>query len=302
MALQRRTLLGCGLGVLPLCAVATAPPATSPVTSPATSPADVNLHPRLPADVRASGVLRFVGDSHPPYRILSDDRQLKEGVQADFAQALEPLLGVRIQHHIVNSLSATLAGLEAGRYDVAMGPGVATPERQKRFDGVSYMITRPSFVYPLDRPARYTRAEDLCNRRISYVAGSVSERVTDRVIARCAKTGLPAARHVPLVDTNMTLIATQAGRADVAAMTLTAALHAVHIDPQRFGFYSDATGALGLDVLSLFVTKRSGLAPVMRDALQTLFDRGDYARIMARWGIQAVAVDAPRINVFKVAP
>lgn len=304
MSLHRRTLLQRSLALAPAWAAGravaqAAAPAVAAPTAPATAaPA---FHARLPAEVRNNGVLRFVGDSHPPYRILSDDRQLKEGVQADFAQALEPLLGVRIQHHIVNSLSATLAGLEAGRYDVAMGPGVATPERQKRFDGVSYMITRPSFVFPLDRPARYSRAEDLCGRRISYVAGSVSERVTDRVIARCDKAGLPAARHVPLVDTNMTLIATQAGRADLAAMTLTAALHAVHIDPQRFGYFSDATGALGLDVLSLFVSKRSGLAPVLRDALQALFDRGDYARIMARWGIQAVAVDAPRINVFKVA-
>ncbi len=281
--MQRRATLAM-LGLLPLWAAA-----------------QPSLRDRLPPEVRASGVLRFVGDSHPPYRILDDDRELKEGVQLDFALALEPLLGVRIRHHVVNSLSATLAGLEAGRYDVAMGPGVATPERQKRFDGVSYMITRPSFVFPLDRPARYTRADDLCGRRISYVAGSVTERVTDRVIDRCVKAGLRPARHVPLVDTNMTLIATQAGRSDLAGMTLTAALHAVHVGDGRFGYFSDASGALGLDVLSLFVTKRSNLAPVMRDALQLLFDRGDYARIMARWGISGVVVDAPRINVSKLA-
>lgn len=264
--------------------------------------ADPALHARLPAEVRGSGVLRFVGDSHPPYRILDDHRRLADGVQLDFARALEPLLGVRIQHHIVNSLSATLAGLEAGRYDVAMGPGVATAERQKRFDGVSYMITRPSFVFPLDRPARYLQVEDLCGRRIAYVAGSVTERVTDRVIDRCTRAGRPAALHVPLVDTNMTLIATQAGRADLAGMTLTAALHAVHMGEGRFGWFSDESGRLGLDVLSLFVTKRSGLAPVLRDAMQRLFDRGDYQRIMRKWGIEAVTVDAPRINVSRLTP
>lgn len=262
----------------------------------AAAPAQAELFQRLPPEVRAAGVLRFVGDSHPPYRIVSDDRQIRDGIQSDFARVLEPLLGVRIVHYVVNSLSATLAGLEAGRYDVAMGPGVATPERQKRFDGVSYMITRPTFVYPTNRPARYQRVEDLCGRRIAYVAGSVTERVTDRVIARCVQSGLPPAQHVPLVDTNMTMIATQAGRADVAGMTMTAALHAVHENGGRFGQFSDQGGTLGIDVLSLFVTKRSGLAPVLRDAMQLLFDRGDYARIMTKWGITAVAVDAPRIN------
>lgn len=280
------------LALLLLLTWALVPPGSAQAvgTSPAT------LHERLPAEVRSAGVLRFVGDSHPPYRIVSDDRQIRDGIQSDFAQALEPLLGVRIVHFVVNSLSATLAGLEAGRYDVAMGPGVATPERQRRFDGVSYMITRPTFVYPTDRRARYQRVEDLCGRRIAYVAGSVTERVTDRVIALCTQAGLPPARHVPLVDTNMTLIATQAGRADVAGMTLTAALHAVHENGGRFGQFSDQGGTLGIDVLSLFVTKRSGLAPVLRDAMQVLFDRGDYARIMAKWGISEVALDAPRIN------
>ena len=263
------------------------------------APAQAALFKRLPAEVRASGVLRFVGDSHPPYRIVSDDRQIRDGIQSDFARVLEPLLGVRIVHFVVNSLSATLAGLEAGRYDVAMGPGVATLERQKRFDGVSYMVTRPTFVYPTSRASRYNRVEDLCGHRIAYVAGSVTERVTDRVIARCTEAGLPPARHVPLVDTNMTMIATQAGRADVAGMTLTAALHAVQENGGRFGQFSDDGRVLGTDVLSLFVTKRSGLAPVMRDALQSLFDSGEYARIMAKWGVTAVVVDAPRINQAK---
>ena len=272
--------------------------AATPTPVPTPTPAAA-LFDRLPTQVRKAGVLRFVGDSHPPYRIVSDDRQIRDGLQADFVRALEPLLGVRIEQFVVNSLSATMAGLEAGRYDLTMGPAVATPERLKRFDGVSYMFTRPSFVYPTERAATYARIEDLCGRRIAYVAGSVTERVTDRIIARCEKAGLRPARHVPLVDTNMTLIATQAGRADVAGMTLTAALHAAHESEGRFKSFSDDSNALGIDVLSLFVTKRSGLAPVMRDAMAALFDNGDYARIMAKWGVSAVRIDAPRLNVAK---
>ena len=262
--------------------------------------AQAPLHERLPADIRRAGVLRFVGDSHPPYRILDDQRRVADGLQLDFARVLEPLLGLRIVHHTVNSLSATLAGLEAGRYDVAMGPGVATPERQQRFDGVSYMLTRPSFVFPVDRPRRYTQAEHLCGARVAYVAGSVTERVTDRVIDFCQKAGLPAARHVPLIDSNMTLVATQAGRADVAGMTLTAALHSVHVGEGRFGYFSDASGTLGQDVIGLFVTKRSGLAPLLREALQRVFDNGEYARITDKWGIAGVRVAAPQINLAKL--
>jgi len=257
------------------------------------------LYAKLPPEIRAAGVLRFVGDSHPPYRIVTDNREISAGLEPELARALEKVLGVPIRHNVVNSLSATLAGLEAGRYDLALGPAVATVERQKRFDGVSWMNTRPAFVYPTDRPARYNTLLDLCGRKISFVAGSVTERTINQVIDLCRKAGKPPAVHVPLVDTNMTLVATQAGRADLASMTLTAALFAVHENGSRFGSYSDESGALGKDLLSLFVTKRSGLGPVMQAALQTLIDNGDYARVMANWGVSAARVDAPQLNVAK---
>lgn len=257
------------------------------------------LYDRLPAEVKRLGVLRFVGDSHPPYRIVTDDRKIGAGIEPDLARALERVLGVPISHAVVNSLSATLAGLEAGRYDLALGPGVATVERQRRFDGVSWMTSRPSFVYPMDRPARYAQVTDLCGRKISYVAGSVTERVINRVVDLCAAAHLPPAVHVPLVDTNMTMIATQAGRADLAGMTLTASLHAVHENGTRFGSYSDEAGRLGKDVLSLFVTKRSGLGPLMLDAMNLLIDNGEYHRVMAAWGVDAIQVSKAQLNVVK---
>lgn len=257
------------------------------------------LYGELPAAIKAQGVLRFVGDSHPPYRIVTDNRKINAGLEPDLARVLEKVLGVPIRHHVVNSLSATLAGLAAGRYDVALGPAVATRERLQRFDGVSWLTTRPSFVFPTDRPARYDSVMALCGRRIAYVAGSVTERVTYKVSDLCEKAGHPAARHVPLVDTNMTLVATQAGRADLAGMTLTAALHVVHENGQRFAMYSDAGGALGQDLLSLFVTKPSGLAPVLHKAMNMIMANGDYLRVMSAWGVEGVGVSQSGLNVSK---
>ncbi len=289
-------LLGLGLAATPaLPAIGASQSAAAPAATPASSA----LHALLPAEVRRSGVLRFVGDSHPPYRIVSDDRKISQGIESDLARALERVLGVTIEQHVVNSLSATLGGLEAGRYDVSMGPAVATPERQLRFDGVSWMTTRPSFVYPTDRGLQYRQLDDLCGRKISFVAGSVTERVTTRVAERCVRRGLPPAVHVPLVDNNMTLVATQAGRSDLAGMTLTAALHAAHINGDRFRVFSDDSNELGIDLLSLFVTKRSGLAPVMLAAMEALFRSGEYQQVMARWGVTAVSVPAPRLNAAK---
>ena len=74
------------------------------------------------------GVLRFVGDSHPPYRILGDDRRIREGIDADMAgddvvgrspDAIRPWLGdVGIGHDHLGGSSRTniivLAGCQDG--------------------------------------------------------------------------------------------------------------------------------------------------------------------------------------------
>jgi polar amino acid transport system substrate-binding protein len=258
--------------------------------------AATSLYDRLPPEVKKAKVLRFVGDSHPPYRILDDDRRIREGIDADLARALEPVLGIPIRHHVVNSLSATLAGLESGRYDVAMGPALPSKERLVRFDAVTWLVSYPSFVYPLERKRRFANVLDLCGLKIAYVAGSISERVTDRVGDRCEAANKARAEHVPLVDTNMTMIATQAGRADAAAMTSTAALHAVHENQRLFGAFRDPENKLGIDILGLFVTRRSGLGPVLADAMAELVKSGEYLRIMTKWGVEGVAVNAPQLK------
>lgn len=254
------------------------------------------LYDRLPPEVKKAGVIRFVGDSHPPYRILSDDRRIRDGIDADLAHALEPVLGIPVRHHVVNSLSGTLAGLESGRYDVAMGPALPTKDRLQRFDAVTWLVSYPSFVYPLQRARRFKAVLDLCGLKVAYVAGSISERVTDRVGDRCAKDGKPRPSHVALVDTNMSLVATQAGRADVAAMTSTAALHVVHENEQLFGAFRDPDDKLGVDILGLFVTRRSGLGPLMHEAMTELFRNGQYQQIMSKWGVDRVAVQAPELK------
>jgi polar amino acid transport system substrate-binding protein len=294
-----RTVLVIAMTLLCGAALANAPMGAPP--APAMQAVDPNapLYAQLPPEIRKAGVLRFVGDSHPPYRNVSDDRQIRDGIDVDLARALERVLGVPARHYVVNSLSATLGGLEAGRYDVAMGPGVATKERLVRFDAVSWLYTKPSFVFPLQRPARYGHVEDLCGRKLAYVAGSVTERVAHRVTDRCTKSGKPAVQHVPLVDGNMTLVATQAGRADAAGMTMTAALHAAQVNPELFGVFGDEENALGIDLVGLFVTKRSGLAPVLLAAMQALHANGEYVRIMNKWGITAVSVKAPQMNAAK---
>ncbi len=51
--------------------------ATAPTAAALTT--DQALHDQLPQAVKDSGVLRFAGDSHPPYRTVGPDGKLRTG-------------------------------------------------------------------------------------------------------------------------------------------------------------------------------------------------------------------------------
>ncbi|NKQ51349.1 transporter substrate-binding domain-containing protein [Amycolatopsis sp. K13G38] len=256
------------------------------------------LHNALPQQVKDSGVLKFAGDSHPPYRTVGTDGTTVTGIDKDFQDALGKLLGVRTETQIVTNLSAALQGMLSGRYDAFNGPVKATAEREQQFDTITWMTTRTSYVVPSNSTAGIKTVDDLCGKRVALVKASIVEDQLAKLSQYCTGKGKPAATALPLDDTNGTLLATQAGRADAAGMTQAAA---IDVTSQQKGSYSyvtqtEAQGATA-DDLALLVPKSSGMGQVMLKAFQQLFDNGEYRRIMQQWGLTDVMVAAPLLDV-----
>lgn len=253
------------------------------------------LWSKLPEAVQKEGVLRLAGDSHPPYRVTSDGKTWS-GTDTDFARALEPLLGVRIEQHLVTGLPAMLAGIESGRFHFAMGPIRDTKEREVKFDFVVWTLTRPSFIYPTG--ARKIEAvEHLCGLKVALVAGTVLDDVVKRVGARCKAAGVAEPTMLTFADHQAIMLSLQSRRADVGALTMTGALAFADASPGKFTVYADLTNSLGIDQLGLFAAKTSKLGPVLFEAMQMLFKSGEYDRILNRYGMGPVRVEAPRMNI-----
>jgi polar amino acid transport system substrate-binding protein len=285
LVLSALLLAGCGANV-------GAPP-DAPAAAPAPG-ASTALHDELPESVKRSGVLRFAGDSHPPYRTIGSDGSIT-GIDKDFQDALAQLLGVRIETIVVDSLPAALQGMLADRYDAFNGPVKATAEREEQFDTVTWMTTRTSYVVPSGTPI--TATDQLCGTRVAIVSASVVEEQLRHLSAYCERTGRAAIEPVGLADTNATLLAARSGRAEAAGMTQAAA---IDVTSQQVGTYTYVTqteeqGATA-DKLALYVPKSSGLGPVLQEAYAELFASGKYAEIMQKWGLTDVMVTAPEFN------
>jgi polar amino acid transport system substrate-binding protein len=252
------------------------------------------LHAALPESIREAGVIRFAGDSHPPYRTVQSDGTIT-GIDKDFQDALGRVLGVRTETQIVDGLPAALQGMLSGRFDAFNGPVKATAEREQQFDTVTWMTTRTSYVVPTGSPIR--TPEDLCGRKVAVATGSVVEEQLAKLSESCRRTGRAPAEAIGLADTNESLLAAESGRADAAGMTQAAA---IDVTSQQEGRYTYVTqteeqGAT-TDNLALFVPKDSGLGPVMLDAFRELFTDGTYAEIMDRWKLTDVTVPEPVLN------
>ncbi|MET8161170.1 transporter substrate-binding domain-containing protein [Sphaerisporangium sp. NPDC005289] len=255
------------------------------------------LYDALPDDIKEAGVIRFAGDSHPPYRIVANDGKTVTGIDKEVQDALGKVLGVRTEISIVSGLPAALSGMLASRYDAFNGPVKDTPEREKQFDALVWMVTRTSYLIPKAGSSSIKSAGDLCGKRVAGTAGSITEDQAERLTEWCAKQGKPALEFIGFADTNGTILAAKSGRADAAGMTESAALDVIGKEKDAFTYVTqtDEQGA-GVDQLAMLVPKSSGLGPVMLDAFKEIFKNGEYKKIMDKYGLQKVAVEEPKLN------
>ncbi len=255
------------------------------------------LYDALPDGIKEAGVIRFAGDSHPPYRIVANDGKTVTGIDKELQDALGKVLGVRTEISIVSGLPAALSGMLASRYDAFNGPVKDSAEREKQFDALVWMVTRTSYLIPKAGSSAVKSSGDLCGKRVAGTAGSIVEDQAKRLTEWCAKQGKPGLDFIGFADTNGTILAAKSGRADAAGMTESAALDVLSKEKDAFTYVTqtEEQGA-GVDQLAMLVPKSSGLGPVMLDAFKEIFKNGEYKKIMDKYGLQSVAVPEPKMN------
>ncbi|MEU6431581.1 transporter substrate-binding domain-containing protein [Microbispora sp. NPDC046973] len=255
------------------------------------------LYDALPDSIKEAGVIRFAGDSHPPYRIVANDGKTVTGIDKELQDALGKVLGVRTEISIVSGLPAALSGMLASRYDAFNGPVKDSADREKQFDALVWMVTRTSYLIPKAGSSAIGSSGDLCGKRVAGTAGSIVEDQAKRLTEWCAKQGKPGLDFIGFADTNGTILAAKSGRADAAGMTESAALDVLSKEKDAFTYVTqtEEQGA-GVDQLAMLVPKSSGLGPVMLDAFKEIFKNGEYKKIMDKYGLQKVAVQEPKMN------
>jgi polar amino acid transport system substrate-binding protein len=250
----------------------------------------------LPADVRKAGTLR-VGSSigFPPgaYYPNGTDKA-PAGQDIDLADAVAKVLGVKLERQDA-SFETILPALGSGKYDFGTGNFGVTTERLKTIDFVTYINDGQGFAVKTGNTAlgkKVTDLTQLCGLTIGTGAGTTFEATLTAQKGVCAKTGKKPYDVKVYSENAATLTALQQGRIDVIMSTINGLRYQAAQPASQTTFLGEFHR---LDVGFAF-KKGSPLTKAFQAAVNELIKDGTYARILAKWGTTASAIDTSRIN------
>ena len=212
----------------------------------------------------------------PALALLASDNRTRIGSDPDIARLLAGSLGIT-----------------SGRYDVALVNIAVTEQRKEKFDFATYRVDSLAFsVKSTSNVQSITSAKDLAGKKVIVGSGTNQERILLGWNEENKKAGREPALPVYLTDDASGNLYIQSGRADV------------FFGPQSVSAYKAAltgkTRVVGLGPKKAYVAtttkKGNGLVYALQAALDGAIKRGEYQKVLARWGEAGEAVTSSDVN------
>src|SRR5436190_13675041 len=178
--------------------------------------ADPSVASQVPAAIKSKGTLTVAADAtYPPDEFIASDGKTVIGMDADLANALASLMGLKAS--IQNAtFEAIIPGLAAGKYDLGMSSFTDTKEREATVDFVTYLQAGSSIYVKGEGGPDLTSLDALCGHKVSAERGTTQSDQIDTQNKKCTSEGKPGVTPVILPDQNGVNLAVTSGRADAA--------------------------------------------------------------------------------------
>ena len=228
----------------------------------------------------------------PPLTVFADDNKTLLGSEADIARLVAESLGLEV-NVVPTSWEDWPLGITSGRYDVALVNIAVTEQRKEKFDFATYRVDSLAFsVKSTSEIQSIKSAEDLAGKKVIVGSGTNQERILLGWNEENKKAGRAPALPVYLHDDASGNLYIQSGRADV------------FFGPQSVSAYKAAltgtTRVVGSGPKKAYVAtttkKGNELVYALQAALDGAIKRGDYQKVLARWGEQGEAVAQSEVN------
>jgi polar amino acid transport system substrate-binding protein len=244
----------------------------------------------VPAAVKSKGTLVVAADAtYPPNEFIAPDGKTVDGMDADLAKAIAAVAGLKAE--VKNAtFDSIIPGLAAKKYDLGMSSFSDTKEREKTVDFVTYFTAGTSFYVKAQGGPTVNTLADLCGKTVAVEKGTTQQADAE---AQSKKCGGAKVTVLTFPDQNGANLALSSGRAQVGMADSPVAAYQVKKSGGQFKLVGQPYGTAPYGVA---IPKGTGMAPVVKAALQELIKDGTYMKILNKWGIASGAIKTPQIN------
>lgn len=247
----------------------------------------------VPANVKQAGQLKVAtGSGYPPFEFYGADNKTLNGVDPEIMQAVGATLGLQVAFSDLK-FDAVIPGLQSKRYDVAAIAMSITPVRNKAVDFVSYFKGGTTLIVKAGNPSKLT-LDTLCGHKLAVQKGTVyADDYVPEFNKACTDAGNKEISVDVYPDQPQATLALSSGRAE-ASMSDYGPL--AYVAQQAKGQFEVLQENYKPSLYGLALPKGSPLAPAIQAGLKKIVADGSYAKILAKWQVQAGAISDPTIS------
>jgi len=248
----------------------------------------------LPPRIAESKILRIaVNGTYPPMESIDPATNKLVGFDIDLGEELAKRLGVTLEWQN-GAFAQLIPAVQSGRADMILSGISDLPARRENLDFIDYLNSGAQF-YTLAANQEIKAAADLCGKRVGTVRStSFMGNIEAWSADNCVKSGKPAIELVG-IDT-MPLVATELkqGRIDAAVRGSETIPTLMEQDP---GAYRIVTQPFTVVLQGIaFPKNETQLRDAVLGALKQVFADGTYARLIAKWKLEASAAKQITLN------
>lgn len=247
---------------------------------------------QVPASVAKTGTLRVgVAVGSPPDEFQDEHGQLV-GWEVDLVRTSAQVLGLKVKFTEA-PFDSLIPGLQADRYDLAIGQFGVTGEREKVVDFVTTLSANELFAAKSNSNIHVRTLADLCGHSVATTRGSREVEFAKQQDPKCVAAGKKPIDVKVFDDSNKASLALMSGRADLFWLGSTAVQYFVRTtrgQAKIVGHYLDP------NPLGIALQKGSPLGKPVQAAMQHNIDGGTYHEVLDKWGLKNDAIKTAEIN------
>jgi polar amino acid transport system substrate-binding protein len=266
---------------------------SSATSSSSSAGADAAVAALVPSAIKSKGTIAVAADaSYAPNEFIGPDGHTVIGMDADLSKALAGVMGLKANISNV-TFDAIIPGLASGKYDLGASSFTDTKAREKVVHFVDYFSAGESFYTKASGGTSIAGIADICGKTVAVESTTTEQTDATAQSKKCKAAGKPAVTVLVFPNQNAANLALSSGRAQLGFADSPVAAYQVKKTNGQFKLVGStfATAPYGLAI-----PKTSGLDKAVLAAVTVLIKNGSYTKILDKWGVQAGAIKAPKLN------